>query len=101
MYVVCVTVWVKPGYQDKFIAATHDNHLGTRQEAGNVRFDVLQREDEPTQFLIYEAYRTKEDFVTHQQTAHYLAWREKVADWMAQKRQGIRHVSLFPDESGW
>ena len=101
MYVVCVTVRVKPEDQEKFIAATHENHLGTRQEPGNLRFDVLQKEDDPNQFLLYEAYRTKEDFTTHQQTEHYLNWKQTVADWMAQPRQGVRHICLFPDESGW
>ncbi|NOZ28375.1 MAG: antibiotic biosynthesis monooxygenase [Chloroflexi bacterium] len=101
MYVVCVTVWVKPEYVDQFIEATKDNHLNTRQEPGNVRFDVLQAEDEPTRFFLYEVYRTKEDFARHQQTPHYLRWRETVADWMAQPRQGVRHYSLFPPDDAW
>ncbi len=101
MYVVCVTVWVKPEYVDQFIEATKDNHLNTRQEPGNVRFDVLQAEDEPTRFFLYEVYRTKEDFARHQQTPHYLKWRETVADWMAQPRQGVRHYSLFPPDDAW
>ncbi|MFN2155015.1 MAG: antibiotic biosynthesis monooxygenase, partial [Anaerolineae bacterium] len=94
MYVVCVTVWVKPGFEQQFIEATRDNHIDTRQEPGNVRFDVLLKQDEPTRFLLYEAYRSDEDFARHQQTAHYLKWKETVADWMQQKRQGVRHLSL-------
>jgi autoinducer 2-degrading protein len=101
MYVVCVTVWVKPGLEQQFVEATRENYVGTRQEPGNLRFDVLQKEDDPTQFFLYEAYRSKQDFVQHQQTEHYLAWKQTVADWMAQKRQGIRHNCLFPDEGGW
>jgi len=101
MYVVCVTVWVKPGHEQGFIDATRANHAGTREEPGNVRFDVLRREDDPSQFFLYEAYRTKEDFVAHQQTPHYLTWRETVADWMADKRQGVKHLSLFPGDADW
>lgn len=101
MYVVCVTVWVKPEYVDQFIAATQDNHIHTRQEPGNVRFDVLQAEDDPSRFFLYEVYRTKEDFTRHQQTPHYLRWRETVAEWMAQPRQGVRHRSLFPPDEAW
>jgi autoinducer 2-degrading protein len=101
MYVVCVTAWVKPGFEQSFIEAGYQNHLATRQEPGNLRFDVLQKEDEPTRFFLYEAYRTKEDFVTHQQTEHYLNWKATVAPWMAQNRQGICHLSLYPDQSGW
>ena len=101
MYVVCVTVWVVPGKEQDFIAATRANHLGTRTEPGNLRFDVLQREDDPTQFFLYEAYRSAEDFATHQKTAHYLTWRATVANMMAQKRQGIKHRTLFPADADW
>ncbi len=95
MYVVSVTVYVKPDKIDSFIQATLDNARHTRQEPGNERFDVLQAEGDPARFLLYEAYDSPEDFARHQQTEHYLRWREAVADAMAQPRQGIRHHSLF------
>jgi autoinducer 2-degrading protein len=95
MYVVSVTVYVKPEQAAGFIQASLDNARNTRREPGNVRFDVLQADEDPARFLLYEAYRTKEDFVKHQQTEHYLRWKQTVADWMAQPRQGIKHHSLF------
>lgn len=95
MYVVTVTIWVKPQNLQNFIDATLDNARNTRGEPGNLRFDVLQAEEDGNRFLLYEAYRTKDDFVKHQQTAHYLRWKETVADFMAQPRQGIKHHSLF------
>ena len=101
MYVVCVTVHVAPEYLQPFIPATLDNARDTRREPGNVRFDVLQAESDPAQFFLYEVYRTKEDFARHQQTSHYLRWKETVAPWMAKPRQGVRHVSLFPEDEGW
>jgi autoinducer 2-degrading protein len=102
MYVVCVTVSVVPAQVQAFIEATLENARQTRQnESGNLRFDVLEAEADPTQFFLYEAYREKEDFARHQQTAHYQKWKETVAPWMAKPRQGVRHLSLFPGESGW
>jgi len=95
MYVVSVTVYVKPEHVGPFIQATLDNARHTRQEAGNVRFDVLRAEEEPARFLLYEAYQSQDDFVKHQQTEHYLRWKQTVADWMAQPRQGVKHQSLF------
>ena len=99
MYVVCVTVHVKPDKLQSFIEATLDNARNTRREGGNIRFDVLQAEEEPSRFMLYEVYRTKEDFARHQQTEHYLRWKQTVADWMAQPRQGIRHRSVFFGDS--
>lgn len=97
MYVACVTIFVKPEYLRQFIEATYDNATNTRREPGNLRFDVLQAEEDPNRFMLYEAYRQKEDFTRHQQTEHYARWKATVADWMAQPRQGVKHFALFFD----
>jgi len=99
MYVVCVTVQVKPSFVRQFVQATLDNARSTRRESGNVRFDVLQAEEDEARFMLYEVYRSKEDFATHQQTEHYLRWKQAVAEWMAQPRQGVRHRSIFFGDS--
>ncbi len=102
MYAVCVTVHVKADSIQAFVEATLENARQSRlTEPGNVRFDVLQAETEPTRFFLYEVYRRKEDFVGHQQTPHYLRWKESVAPWMAVPRQGVRHLSLFPSDPDW
>jgi autoinducer 2-degrading protein len=95
MYVVAVTIFVKPENVEQFIEATLDNARNTRKEPGNVRFDVLQAEDDPTRFLLYEAYHEKAGFAAHQATAHYARWKSAVADWMAQPREGVKHHSVF------
>jgi (4S)-4-hydroxy-5-phosphonooxypentane-2,3-dione isomerase len=95
MYVVAVTIFVKPEFRAQFITATLDNARNTRKEPGNLRFDVLQSEEDFSRFMLYEAYKGKDDFSSHQLTEHYLRWKHAVADWMAQPRQGIRHNSIF------
>jgi autoinducer 2-degrading protein len=95
MYVVFVTAMVKPAHVAEFIAATLDNARGTRKEPGNLRFDVLQGDDDPARISLYEAYQSKEDFAAHQTTPHYLKWREAVADWLAQPRTSTKNKTLF------
>jgi len=95
MHVIAVTIFVKPEFVDQFKTATMDNATNTRKEPGNVRFDVLQADDDPARFMLYEVYKTKEDFPKHQQTAHYARWKEAVAPWMAQPRVGVKHSPLF------
>lgn len=97
MFVACVTVFVKPEFVPQFVEETLHNARNTRREPGNVRFDVLQAEDDPGRFLLYEAYHQKDDLAKHHQTAHYLRWKQTVADWMAQPRQGVKHQALFFD----
>ena len=95
MYVVCVSVRVRPEFDEPFVGATLENARNTRKEPGNLRFDVLRREDDPHRFFLYEVYRDKEGFARHQQTDHYLRWRDTVKDWMAESRVGLKHLPVF------
>lgn len=100
MYVVCVSVHVKPAFVEPFIEATIENARGSRGEPGNLRFDVLRREDDPNRLFLYEVYRNRDAFAEHQGTQHYLRWRETVKDWMEEPRVGLRHVpAFFGDEN--
>lgn len=96
MVVTCVQVYVKPDCVDDFIEATKANHLGSVQEPTNIRFDFLQNPDDPTKFMLYEAYATKEAARAHKQTEHYLTWRKVVEPWMAQPRQGKPYNVIAP-----
>lgn len=96
MHVTLVHVRVKPEAVDAFIAATRANHEASIQEPGNRRFDVLQAPDNPARFILYEAYATADDAAAHKATAHYLAWREAVADMMLEARRGEPMNGLFP-----
>ncbi len=97
MYVVIVNVSVKPEAVTAFVEATNSNLVGTRQEPLNVRFDLLQREDDPNRFVIYEVYQGQAGFSAHQQTAHYLKWRETVAPMMSEPRAALKCVSVLPE----
>jgi autoinducer 2-degrading protein len=96
MIVTCVHVQVKRERIQEFIRASVENHEGSVNEPGNLRFDVLQACDDPGHFLLYEAYASEEAAAAHKETAHYLKWRETVADWMEQPRHGVKYRSHRP-----
>jgi autoinducer 2-degrading protein len=98
MYVALVYVHVKPEHVADFIDAIRANHEASVGEPGNLRFDILQSAEDPARFVAYEAYRDEAAAKAHKETAHYLAWRDKVAGWMAEPRQGVRYEGLFPAE---
>lgn len=98
MIVTCVYVHVKPGSVDDFIKATEENHNESVKEAGNLRFDFCQQADDPVRFMIYEAYESEEDVEEHKKTAHYLNWRDKVGNMMAEPRKGVRYNILKPEK---
>ena len=96
MFVTIVDVWVKPECVEDFIVASEKNRNASIQESHNLRFDVLQSADDPNKFVLYEAYESEEGAKAHKDTAHYLEWRDTVADMMAQPRKGSVHNSLEP-----
>lgn len=97
LFVVHVAVHVKPETVDAFRTATLANARASIQEPGCARFDVMQTLDDPTKFLLVEIYRTSDAQAAHRETAHYQAWRETVADMMAEPRIAVKYASVFPE----
>ncbi len=96
MIVTCVHVYVKPEHVEDFIRATRMNHENSVKEPMNLRFDVLQSSEDPTRFLLYEAYESEEGAAAHKQTEHYLTWRKSVEQWMAKPRHGVPYKGIAP-----
>jgi (4S)-4-hydroxy-5-phosphonooxypentane-2,3-dione isomerase len=102
MIVTCIYVTVKPDAIREFTEASVANHRESVRESGNLRFDILQQSDDPTRFMIYEAYVSESDVSAHKATAHYLKWRDTVAEMMAEPRKGVRYNIVEPsDRSKW
>jgi autoinducer 2-degrading protein len=101
MLVVHVHVHVKPEYLEAFAQATLANARQSIREPGIARFDCMQQQDDPTRFVLVEAYRTPEAPAAHKETAHYKAWRDAVAPMMAEPRGSVKFANLFPEDSAW
>ena len=101
LLIVEVSVHVKPDAVEAFRAATLANARASVREAGIARFDVLQDRDDPTRFVLVEVYRTADAPAAHKATAHYAAWRDAVADLMAEPRTNRKFVNVFPEDTGW
>ncbi|MEW5868300.1 MAG: putative quinol monooxygenase [Chloroflexota bacterium] len=101
MYIVHVYVHVKPEHIEAFRQASLENARNSVQEPGIARFDVIQQQDDPTRYVLVEVYRTADDPARHKETAHYAAWRDAVAEMMAEPRSSTKYFNVFPDEGGW
>jgi (4S)-4-hydroxy-5-phosphonooxypentane-2,3-dione isomerase len=101
MLVVYVHVHVKPDCVEAFQQATLDNARHSIQEPGIAGFDVVQQQDDPTRFVLVEAYRSDEAPAAHKATVHYARWRDAVAPMMAEPRASVKCRNLFPDDDGW
>lgn len=101
MQVLIVHLQVKPEAIQAFQELVLENARNSVQEPGIARFDVLQQSDDPTRFVLVEVYRDEDAPARHKETAHYLAWRDRVGDMLAEPRYGIRYQTIFPGDEAW
>jgi (4S)-4-hydroxy-5-phosphonooxypentane-2,3-dione isomerase len=101
MLIVHVFVHVTPDSVDAFKAASLENARNSIREPGIVRFDVVQQDDDPTQFLLLEIYRDADAPARHKETPHYATWRDTVAAMMAEPRRSVKYHEVFPEPAGW
>jgi quinol monooxygenase YgiN len=101
MLVVHVQVRVKADSVAAFKQASLANARASLKEPGIARFDVVQQQDDPTRFVLVEAYRTPEAPAAHKETQHYQQWRDAVAPLMAEPRSSVKFNSVFPDDRDW
>jgi len=101
MLVVHIDVHVKSECVEAFKQATLMNARASLQEPGVARFDVVQRQDDPTRFVFVEVYRDAAAAAAHKETAHYPVWRDTVAPMMAEPRQSVKFENVFPEDKDW
>ena len=101
MLVVHVHIKVKPDLIDVFKEVTMVNARESLKEPGIASFDLVQQADDPTRFVLVEAYRDAEAPTRHKATAHYQAWAAKVADMLAEPRSREVYTNIFPADQDW
>lgn len=101
MYIVHVSIRVKPESIEAFKMACMDNAKASLQESGIARFDVIQKTDDPTCFVLVEVYRKPEDTAKHKETTHYNKWRETAEPMMAEPRTRLIYSNIFPADPDW
>lgn len=97
MTATLVFVDVKSGNIEDFKKISAYNHENTRREPGNIRFDVLQNDADPTKFILYEVFSDEAAAAAHKSTPHYLRWRDEVAPYMASPRSAVKTTPLAFD----
>jgi quinol monooxygenase YgiN len=101
MLIVHVHVTVLPEWVEQFKEATAENARRSLAEPGVARFDVVQRMEDSTRFVLVEAYWSPEAAAAHKETEHYQVWRDRVAPMMAGPRSSLKYTNVFPAPEGW
>jgi len=100
MLVAVINVHVKPDCVEKFNDAILDNARNSIKEPGVTRFDVYQQSDDTTRFTLVEIYKNDDAVGSHRETAHYIRWRDAVAEMMVEPRLRNTYSIVFPEQSG-
>ena len=97
MQMVIVRLEVKPERVDEFLKLVSFNASESRNEPGNLRFDVVRSVDNPTIYRLYEVYRDDAAIRAHQETAHYARWRTEIEALLVTPRISEKFTSIFPE----
>jgi (4S)-4-hydroxy-5-phosphonooxypentane-2,3-dione isomerase len=102
MLVVHVHARVRPERVEDFLAATVVNARESLAEPGVLRFDLIHDQADRTHVVLTEVYRDEQAPAAHKLTPHYVAWRDAVAEMMAEPRASTRFAAVFPpDGESW
>ena len=98
MFIVQVYVKVHEKDINAFVEATKENASKSINETGILRFDFMQKDNAPDEFLLTEVYVDEKGAQDHKKTEHYLTWRETIADMMAIPRSSAKYREIYPME---
>ena len=88
MLAMWVKVRVKPEARERFLKAIEVDALGSeRDEAGCMRFNVLQDGEDQNVYYFYEVYRDEAALEAHRAAPHYAVWRA-AADTLGRRASG-------------
>src|ERR1700675_1151121 len=102
MLAIWVKVKIKPEQRQRFLKAIEVYALGSeRDEAGCLRFNVLQDAEDQNVYYFYEVYKDQAALEAHRAPAHDAAWGA-VADALDGPVQPTRCQPVFPaDRAYW
>jgi autoinducer 2-degrading protein len=98
MFVVHISMQVKPENVEEFKQICTENAKNSVKEPGIKRFDCLQQSDSPTKFILVEAYLDETDLEKHKKTAHYNKWRSEAEKMILGERTRVRYTPIWPEK---
>ena len=102
MLILFVTNTVKPEHVSEYLEiARYDAAHSLQDEAGCLRFDVIQDRDQPNRFYFYEVYRDQAALEAHRQTPHFKRYLDKAQPWLAQQPERRFGINVTPSDDDW
>jgi quinol monooxygenase YgiN len=80
MIFIVVKFTVRPDRSDDWISLVEDLTKATREEPGNIFFDWSRSVDNPDQFVLVEAFESREAGAVHVNSDHFKAAMASIPD---------------------
>ena len=96
MVVVLIESFVKPEKREGFIEFLTQHAKACIDEPGCVRFDLLEKAEEPNTFYYYEVYKDDEARAAHRETPHLKRYIENIEEYLATPSVVHRVNCIFP-----
>ena len=102
MFVLLVTIQIKPGHKEAFMEALlEDARVSVDDDPVCLRYDVMQDNGDPNRIHLYEVYVDEAGRETARRSAHYLKWRATVKDWFDGEVVVRTATPIYPSEGSW
>lgn len=75
---VMTHVDVMPPFADSCAALLRTMRSGSRNDRGNIAYDVLRQDHEPNHFAVAEVWASRSDFEAHAGATHTVTFRQKL-----------------------
>lgn len=95
MFLVLVSLMVRPEFLETFLVATLEMAQESLKENGTRRFEVIRREEDPTQFVVYITFNSRADHAFHRTTPHVKQWLAVITPMLAAPLQENSYSQLF------
>lgn len=101
MFIIHVFFNVKEECIDRFKEITIENAQNSLKEEGVVRFDVIQQQDNNSQFMLQEIYLSPSEQLKHRDSEHFKKWKSEVSDLLVHGYSFVKYDNVFPKDDGF
>ncbi|WP_338542900.1 putative quinol monooxygenase [Paenibacillus tundrae] len=95
MIIIHAHLQVKPDQEQAFLAATKELVAATRQEEGNISYELLKHTEQEQKYTMVELWKDEAATASHNASAHFQAFVQQGAAFMA----APMNVEVFAGEA--
>ncbi len=97
MFLMHINIKVKREFVEEFKQICVQNAQSSVKEPAVKRFDVLQQADDPTRFILVEAYTDENGIEAHRKTDHYNKWKVQAERMIEGERTRTKFTPVWPE----